>query len=128
MSQPREPIDQKDMEKLFKVYFEPAMKEEPVNTEVLLHKVFFDIIYLYWPAEEKRGYGHLIRSLLTFRLDLMEKNLFLLHSMRRREKNQGDSSSSKSKSLHNNRHHVSSQNSKLCPVDSFKKYSCLLKS
>ena len=48
VSQPKQAIAQEDMEKLFKKYFKPAMQNEPINTEILLHKVFFRHYLLHW--------------------------------------------------------------------------------
>ena len=55
------------------------------------------------------------------------KEFFVITFNGKTKKNQGDSKSSSVRSLHNNRHHVSSQPGNiLCPVDSFKNYTCLL--
>ena len=43
VSQPRQPIDPMDIEKLYSGYFLPGLADG--NTEVLLHKVFFDLVY-----------------------------------------------------------------------------------
>ena len=115
-SQPKEPIAQEDMEKLFKKYFLPAMQNEPVNTEILLHKVFFDIIY--YTVDKK-----------SFEINVGPdgKEYFVITFNEKTKKNQGDMKSTSSRSLHNNRHHVSSQpDNMLCPVDSFKTYTANL--
>ena len=52
MSQPREAIKKDDMEKLFHSYF--SQLKEAINTEILLHKVFFDVIY-YTGRRGKKG-------------------------------------------------------------------------
>ena len=41
VSKARELTEQEDMQKLFKEYFTPGLKE--LDTQVLIHKVFFDI-------------------------------------------------------------------------------------
>ena len=43
ISQPRSSIDQEDMKTLFNNYFQKAVESQ--NTKILLHKVFFDILY-----------------------------------------------------------------------------------
>ena len=43
IAQPRRSIDQEDLDKLFNEYFTFSM--QMTNTEILLHKVFFDVVY-----------------------------------------------------------------------------------
>ena len=52
VSKPRDSIDQEDMKKLFHKYFKPGIST--INTQVLLHKVFFDIVY-YTSHHGKEG-------------------------------------------------------------------------
>ena len=126
VSQPKQPIDQEDLEKLFKKYFKPAMENEPLDTEILLHKVFFDILY-YTGRRGKEGLRALDKKSFDVQVGPDGKEFFVITFNERTKKNQGDAKSTSARSLHNNRHHVSSQPGNiLCPVDSFKNYSCLL--
>ena len=43
-SSPRSSLEKSDLERLFKEYFLKSLGDQ-INTEVLLHKVFFDIMY-----------------------------------------------------------------------------------
>ena len=52
ISKPRQSIDQMDLENLFKNYFTPGIQNK--NTQVLLEKVFFDILY-YTGRRGKEG-------------------------------------------------------------------------
>ena len=125
-SQPREAIDQADMKKLFQEYFAPAMQSDPVNTQVSLYKVFFDILY-YTGRRGKEGLRAMDKKSFDVQVGPDGKESFVITFNEKTKKNQGDGKSTSSRSLHNNRHHVSSQpNSILCPVDSFKKYGSLL--
>ena len=56
VSKPRIPIEKEDLEKLFNVYFLPGLHKG--DTEVLLHKTFFDIIY-YTGRHGKEGLRNL---------------------------------------------------------------------
>ena len=96
VSQARESIEQDDMNKLFNSYFKPGI--ERMNTQVLVHKVFFNIVYYIE---------------ITFN----EKT----------KKNQGGDNSSSKRALHDD-HHIISQmpENPLCPVKSFKTYLSLL--
>ena len=126
VSQPREPMDPEDLEKLFKNYFTPGMKQDPVNTEILLHKVFFDILY-YTGRRGKEGLRSLSKSSFDINTGPDGKEYFKINFNEKTKKNQGDATSTSVKSMHNNRHHISSQPGNiLCPVDSFKKYAALL--
>ena len=52
-SSPRTPIEKEDLQCLFTEYFAQAVGDQ-INTEVLLHKVFFDIMY-YMGHRGKEG-------------------------------------------------------------------------
>ena len=126
VSQPRQPIEKEDMEKLFNEYFKKGMESNPVDTEVLLHKVFFDILY-YTGCRGKEGLRALDKKLFDVRKGPDGKEYFVITFNEKTKKNQGDAGSTSVKSLHNNPHHVSSQpDNILCPVDSFKTYAALL--
>ena len=126
VSKPREAIEQEDLQKLFKNYFEPAMKNDPVNTEILMHKVFFDIIY-YTGRRGKEGLHALNKKSFDIKIGPDGKESFVITFNEKTKKNQGDGKSASVRSLHNNKHHVSSvPEDPLCPVDSFKKFGSLL--
>ena len=59
ISKPRESIDQEDMKKLFNEYFKPGIKT--LNTQVLLHKVFFDFMH-YTGCHAKEGLRELSKK------------------------------------------------------------------
>ena len=125
VSAPRIALDKEDLEKLFNEYF-PKAAGDDLNTEVLLHKIFFDIMY-YTGRRGKEG----LRSL--------DKNSFVVKSggdgmefieitfNEKTKKNQGDTLSVAANALHNDHHVITSiPNSNLCPIDTFKCYVDLL--
>ena len=59
VSKPQNTIEQEDMEKLFKEYFARGIKNS--DTQILLHKVFFDIIY-YTRRRGKKVYVNLTKT------------------------------------------------------------------
>lgn len=57
---PRSPMEKEDIEKLFSEYFVQVVTDT-LNTEVLMHKVFFDIMY-YTSRRDKEGLRNLSKS------------------------------------------------------------------
>ena len=124
VSKPRAAIDQTDLENLFKNYFIPGLKNN--NTKVLLHKVFFDILY-YTGRCGKEGLRNLNKKSFEVKTGVDNVDYIQLTFNEKTKKNQGDKSSSGQLALHNDNHIISAQTHEtLCPVKSFKKYISLL--
>ena len=123
VSQPREAIDQQDMEKLFNEYFKIGIQNG--NTQVLLHKVFFDVIY-YTGRRGKEGLRELTKYSIDIKVGPDEKEFIQINFNEKTKKNQGNSTSTSATSLHNNHHIISAIDGPLCPVTSFKTYMSLL--
>ena len=124
VSQPKEPIDKADMEKLFNDYFYKGLEKE--DTQVLVHKVFFDLVY-YTGRRGKEGLRSLTKN--SFNVDVgPDGHEFVQITFNEKtKKNQGDNNSSSGRALHNNRHIISAiPEDPLCPVNSFKVYASLL--
>ena len=61
ISQKRDSILKDDMEKLFNEYFKNGLEND--NTEVLMHKVFFDVVY-YTGRRGKEGLRELNKNII----------------------------------------------------------------
>ena len=123
VSKPRTSIEKEDMEKLFNEYFAFGMKNN--NTEILLHKVFFDVVY-YTGRRAKEGLRELNKSSFDIKIGADKKEYIQINFNEKTKKNQGNDTSTTANSLHNDRHIISALESDLCPVKSFKKYISLL--
>ena len=123
-SKPRQPIQQHDLENLFKNYFTPGI--EKLDTQVLVHKVFFDVVY-YTGRRAKEGLRELSKNSFIVKKGSDGKQYIEITFNEKTKKNQGDDTSASSRSLHNNHHIISEQEGNvLCPVKSFKNYIALL--
>ena len=122
-SQPRQPIDQHDMEKLFREYFTPGI--EKIDTQVLVHKIFFDVVY-YTGRRAKEGLRELSKNSFEVKVGSDNKEYIEITFNEKTKKNQGDDTSTSKRALHNNHHIISAQDNVLCPVKSFKTYMALL--
>ena len=125
VSTPRIALEKEDMEKLFNEYF-PKAAADKIDTEVLLHKIFFDIMY-YTGRRGKEGLRNLNKESFIVKTAPDGKQFIEITFNEKSKKNQGDSLSSAANALHNDHHVITSiPNSPLCPVDSFNKYINLL--
>ena len=117
------PIEKTDLEKLFDEYSLPGVRSS--NTEVLLHKTFFDIIY-YTGHRGKEGLRNLKKSSFEIKIG-PDGNEYIEMTYNEKTKcNQGDATSSSGNSLYNDRNIISAQGGELCPVTTYKKYISLL--
>ena len=124
-SKPRTAIEKTDLEKLFNDYFSSTSGDH-LNTKILLHKVFFDIIY-YTGRRGKEGLRNLNKK--SFQISTGADNIEFIKITfnEKTKKNQGDSTSSGADSLHNDHHVITAiPDNPLCPVESFKRYMSLL--
>ena len=114
-----------DVEKLFCEYF-PKCLGDNIDTEILLHKVFWDIMY-YTGRRGKEGLRKLSKNSFALKRSPSGDEYIEITFNEKTKKNQGDSLSTAANALHNN-HHVITEihNSPLCPVSSFKMYLDLL--
>ena len=123
VSKPRIPIEKEDLEKLFNVYFLPGLHKG--DTEVLLHKTFFDIIY-YTGRHGKEGLRNLCKSSFVVKTASDGVEYIQMTFNEKTKKNQGESTSATVDALHNDHNIISAQNGDLCPVKTFKRYMSLL--
>ena len=124
-SMPRVALEKEDVEKLFKEYF-PQAVADTVNTEILLHKVFFDIMY-YTGRRGKEGLRDLSKTSFEVKTSANKKEFIEITFNEKTKKNQGDTMSAAANALHNDHHIITSiPDSQLCPVESFKRYVDLL--
>ena len=124
-STPRTPMDQADVERLFNEYF-PKTVGDNLDTEVLLHKVFFDIMY-YTGRRGKEGLRNLTKESFQVKTAADGKKFIEITFNEKTKKNQGDSMSTGVNALHNDHHVITEiKNSPLCPVESYKRYLDLL--
>ena len=122
---PRTAIEQEDVQKLFNDYF-PLAIADTLNTEILLHKVFFDIMY-YTGHRGKEGLRSLTKSSFIVKESANGKEFIEITFNEKTKKNQGDSMSAAANALHNDHHVITAiENSPLCPVESYKRYVHLL--
>ena len=124
-SSPHTPIEKEDLQRLFTEYFAQAVGDQ-INTEVFLHKVFFDIMY-YTGRRGKEGLRKLSKRSFEVKKGLAGQEFIEITFNEKTKKNQGDSMSASANALHNDHHVITEiQNSSLCPVASFKMYMDLL--
>ena len=122
-SHPQEASEKEDLEKLFDSYFLPGVQN--CNMEILLHKIFFDIVY-YTGRRGKEGLRNLTKD--SFELKVASDGVEYLQMMynEKTKKNQGDFMLAAATSLHNGRNIISAQPGNLCPIKSFELYKSLL--
>ena len=99
---------------------------EKLNTQVLLHKVFFDIIY-YTRCRGKEGLTQLSKT--SFHIKEGSDGSEFVESTfnQKSKKNQGGNNSTSKRVLHNDHHIIPVMpGNKLCPVELFKYYLALL--
>ena len=89
-TQPRVAIEKEDLEKLFIVYFLEGINNN--NTEVLLHKVFFDIIY-YTGRHGKEGLRNLTKDSFTIKKGPDGADYIEMTYNEKTKKNQGEATS-----------------------------------
>ena len=119
-SKPRSDIQPEDLEKLYDDYFTPGL--ENANTEVLLHKVFFDIMY-FMGRQAKEGLRNLTKESFGLKKSANGSEYIEINFNETTKKNQGDSTSSATENLHNNHAIIAEQEGDVrCPVNSFKHY------
>ena len=122
---PHTAMEKEDLQKLFNDYFPKTLGDE-LNTEILVHKVFFDIMY-YTGRCGKEGLRSLSKNSFVVKKGPTGKEYTEITFNKHTKKNQGDSMSAAANALHND-HHIITEipNSILCPVSSFKMYLSLL--
>ena len=119
-SQPKTDIAQDDVKKLNEEYFKPGLANG--NTEVLLHKVFFDIMF-HTGRRGKEGLRALSKKSFQVKTAADGKEFIKITFNEVTKKNQGDQNSSGLATLHNNHAIINEQKtSELCPVNTFKHY------
>ena len=106
ISQPRSDISAEDLDKLYNDYFIPGL--EKGDTEVLMHKIFFDIMY-HTGRRGKEGLHALTKDSLELKTssDGLEHVEITFNEVTK--KNQGDKMSSALDSLHNNHAIITAQ-------------------
>ena len=125
VSAARTVMEQSDIEKLFNSYLCKAVGDE-LNTVILMHKVFFDVMY-YTGRRAKRGLRSLTKNSFAVKTAPDGKEFIEITFNERTKKNQGDSMSSKTNALHNNHHIITAiPDSNMCPIESYKCYISLL--
>ena len=113
---PRITLEKEDLEKLFNEYF-PKAAADNLDTEVLLHKIFFDIMY-YTGRRGKEGLRNLKKESFIVKTAPDGKQFIEITFNEKSKKNQGDSLSAAANTLHKDHHVITSfPNSPLCPVD-----------
>ena len=111
---------QPDLDKLFDEYFIPGLAKG--NTEILMHKVFFDIMF-YTGRRGKEGLRSLQKDSFEIKKSADGCESLEITFNEVTKKNQGDQTSSTAESLHNNHAIIAEQEGSLhCPVNSFKHY------
>ena len=125
VSSPRTAMEKQDVEKLFNNYLNTAVGDQ-LNTEVLLHKVFFDIMY-YTGRRGKEGLRNLTKESFAVKIGADNKEFIEITFNEKSKKNQGDSMSAAANALHNDHHVITAiEGSDLCPVESYKRYMSVL--
>ena len=120
VSASKEGIDQMDLEKLYSGYFLPGLADG--NTEVLLHKVFFDLLY-HTGRRGKEGLRYLKRSSFEVKKNPAGRRYIEITFNEATKKNQGGDASAKNDSFHNNHAIINEQpGDDLCPVSSMVHY------
>ena len=120
VSKPRSDIDPEDLEKIYVEYFIPGL--ERGDTEVLMHKVFFDIM-LHTGRRAKEGLRQLNKNSFDIKTSPDGLKYIEINFNEVTKKNQGDSNSSTLDTLHNNHAIIVEQpGSVRCPVNSFIHY------
>ena len=118
VSESRQPIDPLDMEKLYTAYFLPGLAEG--NTEVLLHKVFFDLLF-HTGRRGKEGLRYLKKDSFKIKTSTAGTRYVEITFNEATKKNQGGDL--KADNFHNNHAIIKEQpNDDLCPVNSFDHY------
>lgn len=123
-SRPRTAITRTDLDKLYNEYFIPGLAAK--NTEVLQHKVFFDMVY-YLGRRGKEGLRELQKDWFEskFTKDGIEYIQIKVNEVTK--KNQGDRTSTRMNAVHNdNNIMLAMPGSDHCPVNSFHHYIGLL--
>ena len=119
-SKPRSDIAQQDLDKLYDDYFTPGLAAG--NTEVLLHKVFFDIMY-FTGRRGKEGLRNLTKNSFAIKRNPDGSDYIEVTFNETTKKNQGDTVSSAAEGLHNNHAIITEQEGDVrCPVNSFRHY------
>ena len=116
-SAPRTSIEKDDVEKLFGEYF-PQCVSDNINTEVLLCKVFWDIMY-YTGHRGKEGLRKLSKNSFAIKKSPTGSEFIEITFNEKTKKNQGDSLSISANTLHNH-HHV------ITVIAKFTSLSCLI--
>ena len=119
-STPRSDIEPQDLDKLYDNYFTPGLCDG--NTEVLLHKVFFDIMY-FTGRRAKEGLRNLTKKSFQIKKSSDGTDYVEITFNETTKKNQGDAVSSASENLHNNHAIIQEQEGDVrCPVNLFRHY------
>ena len=98
-SKPHSDMAPHDLEKLYNCYFTPGLHAG--NTEILMHKVFIDIMY-HTGRRAKEGLGSLTKNSFDLKLTPEGKEYTEINFNETTKKNQGDNTSSAAEILHNN--------------------------
>ena len=113
------------MKTLFNNYFHKAVESQ--NTKILLHKVFFDILY-YTGRRAKEGFRELSKNSFEIKKGSNGLEFVEITFNEKTKKNQGSNNSTSKNALHNDHHIISVMpGNPLCPVQSFKAYLSLRK-
>ena len=119
-SSQRTDIAQEDLDKFYDSYFTLGLSD--ANTEVLMHKVFFDIMY-YTGRRAKEGLRNLTKNSFDLKRSPDGTEYIEISFNETTKKNQGDGTSSAAESLHNNHSVIFEQEGDVrWPVNSFKHY------
>lgn len=124
VSKPKTGISQADLNKLYDKYLLPGIEQE--NTEVLQHKVFFDLIY-YTARRGKEGLRALKKEYFQVKFTAEGREYVEIVVNETTKKNQGDNCSTRINTVYNDDNILFSQpGSPRCPVKSFKNYMEML--
>lgn len=124
VSKPKSSISPGDLEKLYENYFLPGLQAE--NTEVLQHKVFFDLMY-YTARRGRQGLRGLRKEWFELKKTAEGREYIEITINETTKKDQGDNCSTRSNTIYNDDNIMFAQpGSDRCPVNSFIHYTSLL--
>lgn len=121
---PKVAISKANVEKLYQEYFIPGLMAG--NSEILLHKVFFDIVY-FMSRRAKEGLRKLRKDSFEFLTTPDGVEYIQIKYNEVTKKNQGGDLGSRYSYAHDNKNIILAQPGDVgCPVNSFRKYLSLL--
>lgn len=120
----RTAISKADLNKVYNEYFLPGLAAD--NPEILLHKVFFDLIY-YLGRRGKEGLREIQKDWFETKTTSDGKKYIIIAVNEVTKKNQGDRTSTRMNDVHNDKNiMLEMPGSPRCPVSSFNRYMSLL--